>query len=102
MCGAVWGEYLTYIRPNIFLIILIGANMVLMSILGGKGTVAGPVVGAMLLIAFNEFFVATMGSSEINILGTGLTMLIVLMFFPLGVVGTLAQRKRLPRWLDWD
>lgn len=102
MCGAVWGEYLTYIRPNIFLIILIAANMVLMCILGGKGTVAGPVIGAVLLILFNEFFVATMGSSEINILGTGVIMVLVLIFFPLGIVGTLAQKRRLPRWLNWD
>jgi branched-chain amino acid transport system permease protein len=102
MCGAVWGEYLTYIRPNIFLILLVAANMVLMCILGGKGTVAGPVIGAVLLIAFNEFFVATMGSSEINILGTGLIMLLVLMFFPNGIVGTLAQKRKLPRFLDWD
>ena len=102
MCGAVWGEYLTYIRPNIFLVILVAANMVLMCILGGKGTVAGPIVGAVLLIAFNEFFVATMGSSEVNILGTGLIMVLVLMFFPNGIVGTLAQKKWLPRWLNWD
>lgn len=102
MAGAVWGEYITYLRPNIFLIILIAANMVLMCILGGKGTVAGPVVGAVLLIAFNEMFVATLGSSEINILGTGVIMVIVLLYFPNGIVGTLAQKRRLPRFLDWD
>ena len=102
MAGAVWGEYITYLRPNIFLIILIAANMVLMCILGGKGTVAGPIVGAVLLIAFNELFVATLGSSEINILGTGVIMVIVLLYFPNGIVGTLAQKRRLPRFLDWD
>jgi len=102
MAGAVWGEYLTYLRPNIFLIILIAANMVLMCILGGKGTVAGPIVGTILLIAFNEFFVATLGSSEINIFGTGLVMILALLYFPNGIVGTLAQKKKLPRFLDWD
>jgi branched-chain amino acid transport system permease protein len=102
MCGAVWGEYLTYIRPNIFLILLIAAQLVLMCILGGKGTVAGPIVGAILLIAFNEACVAFLGSSEINILGTGLIMVLTLMFFPNGIVGTLAQKKRLPRFLNWD
>lgn len=102
MAGAVWGEYLTYIRPNIFLVILIAANMVLMCILGGKGTVAGPVIGAVLLIAFNEFFVATLGASELNILGTGVIMVLVLLYFPNGIVGTLARKRRLPRVLDWD
>ena len=102
MAGAIWGEYLTYIRPNIFLIILVSVNMVLMCILGGKGTIAGPVIGAILIIAFNEFFVATLGASELNILATGLLMALALMFFPLGVVGTLARHDRLPRVLNWD
>ncbi|MCF3643211.1 branched-chain amino acid ABC transporter permease [Rhizobium sp. TRM95111] len=102
MAGAVWGEYLTYLRPNIFLIILVSANLVLMCILGGKGTIAGPVVGAILIVGINELFVATMGASELNLLGTGLVMAIVLMFFPLGVVGTLARKGKLPRVLNWD
>ena len=102
MAGAVWGEYLTYIRPNIFLVILISVNMVLMCILGGKGTIAGPVVGAVLIVAFNEFFVATLGASAINILATGLIMALSLMFFPLGIVGTLARHRKLPRILNWD
>lgn len=102
MTGAVWGEYLTYLRPNIFLLILVSANLVLMSILGGKGTIAGPVVGAILIVALNELFVATMGASEVNILGTGLVMAVGLIFFPLGLVGTLAKKGKLPRVLNWD
>lgn len=102
MAGAVWAEYLTYLRPNIFLSILVSVNLVLMCILGGKGTVAGPVLGAVLIVAFNEFFVATLGASEINILATGLVMVLALMFFPLGIVGTLARHGRLPRILNWD
>jgi branched-chain amino acid transport system permease protein len=102
MAGAVWGEYMTYIRPNIYLVILISVNMVLMCILGGKGTIAGPVIGAILITAFNELFVATLGASEINVLATGLIMMLTLMFFPLGIVGTLAKYKKLPRFLNWD
>jgi branched-chain amino acid transport system permease protein len=101
-CGAIWGEYLTYIRPTLFLMLLIAVNMVLMCILGGKGTVAGPIVGAILIVAFNEASVAFFGASEINILGTGLIMVVTLMYFPNGIVGTLAQKRKLPRFLDWD
>jgi len=102
VCGAVWGEYLTYIRPTLFLMLLIAVNMVLMCILGGKGTVAGPIVGAILIVAFNEASVAFFGASEINILGTGLIMVLTLMYFPNGIVGTLAQKRKLPRFLNWD
>ena len=102
MCGAVWGEYLTYIRPNIFLILLVAANMVLMCILGGKGTVAGPDRRRHPAHRLQRVLRRHLGSSEINILGTGLIMVLVLMFFPNGIVGTLAQKKKLPRWLNWD
>jgi branched-chain amino acid transport system permease protein len=102
MAGGIWGYYLTYLRPNIFLIILVAAQMVLMAVLGGKGTVAGPVVGTLLFIAIDEFFVANLGFTELNIAATGLLLALVLIFFPEGVVGTLKTRGKLPRFLDWD
>ncbi len=102
MAGGIWGYYLTYLRPNIFLIILVAAQLVLMSVLGGKGTVAGPVVGAILFIAIDEFFVANLGFTELNIVATGLLLAAVLIFFPQGIVGTLRERGKLPHFLDWD
>jgi branched-chain amino acid transport system permease protein len=73
-----------------------------MTVLGGKGTVAGPVVGAVLFIAVNEFFVANLGFTELNIVATGLILALVLIFFPSGIVGTLRERGKLPPFLDWD
>lgn len=101
--GAIWGHYLNYLQPAIFLMILVGAQMVLMSILGGKGTVAGPVIGAVLVILINEAILSSpFGSSELNIFMTGLLMLLVLLFFPDGLVGSLRKRNLLPPFLDWD
>jgi len=100
--GAVWGYSLTYLRPTIFFTIAIAAEMVLMAIIGGRGTVSGPVVGAILLVALNEISVSQFGSNELNIVVTGVMLLVVLMFFPLGVVGTLRERGHLPSFLDWD
>jgi branched-chain amino acid transport system permease protein len=102
MAGALWGYYLTFLRPTTFLSILIGAKIVLMTILGGRGTVAGPVVGAILFVAANEFFVAYFGASELNIAATGALLILALLFFPDGIVGTLKHKGRLPKALDWD
>lgn len=102
MAGGIWGYYLTYLKPNIFLLIILAAQLVLMTVLGGKGTVAGPVVGAILFIAINEFFVANLGFTELNIVATGLILALVLIFFPSGIVGTLRERGKLPPFLDWD
>lgn len=102
MVGSLWGYYLTYLRPSLFLSITIAATMVLMAIVGGKGTVAGPVIGAVILITINEYFVATFGSTALNIVATGLIMMAVLLFFPAGIIGTLKERNRLPKFIDWE
>jgi branched-chain amino acid transport system permease protein len=100
--GALWGYSLFYLRPEAFLTLAVAADMVLMSIIGGRGTVAGPVVGAILVVAFNELAVSQLGSSELNLAVTGALLIVVLMAFPMGIVGTLRERGRLPRILDWD
>lgn len=100
--GAFWGYYLTYLRPTLFLTLLIASRIVLMAILGGKGTVLGPIVGAVILVAINEFFVTQLGSSELNIAATGVILVLVLVFFPAGIVGTLKERGWLPKFLDWE
>ena len=102
MAGALWGHYLTYLRPTIFLNILVAAKLVLMTVLGGKGTVTGPVVGAITFIAINETFRTYLGFTELNILATGLLMVLVLLYFPQGIVGTLKEHGKLPQILDWD
>jgi branched-chain amino acid transport system permease protein len=102
MAGALWGYYSTYLSPAIYLSILVGAKFVLMTILGGRGTVSGPVVGAVVFIAANEYFVANYGDTELNIVAMGVLLVVVLMFFPEGIVGTLKKTGRLPRFLDWD
>jgi branched-chain amino acid transport system permease protein len=73
-----------------------------MTILGGRGTVSGPVVGAVVFIVANEFFVSQFGATELNIAATGAMLIVVLVFFPEGIVGTLKKNGRLPRMLDWD
>lgn len=102
VAGAIWGYSLAYLRPSIFFTIAIAAQMVLMAIIGGRGTVAGPVLGALLLVAVNEVSVAQFGSSELNIVITGVILIVVLLFFPAGIVGTLRDKRRLPAILDWD
>ncbi|HVR31329.1 MAG TPA: branched-chain amino acid ABC transporter permease [Acidimicrobiia bacterium] len=100
--GAIWGYSLAYLRPVIFLLIAIAARMVLMTIIGGRGTVAGPVIGAALVIFLDEVSVTLFGATELNLVITGALLIVTLLFFPMGVVGTLRERNKLPAWLDWD
>lgn len=100
--GAIWGYSLAFVRPTLFFTVAISAQMVLMAIIGGRATVAGPVVGAALIMTVNEFSLIQFGSSEINLVIAGALLVTVLLFFPLGIVGTLRAKGRLPAFLDWD
>ncbi len=102
IAGAVWGQHLTYITPGIYLDTLIGTKIVLMCILGGKGTVAGPVIGAVLTVMLDEIIRSQFGNTEFNIAIMGIILLVVILFFPEGIVGTLRRRGKLPSILDWD
>jgi branched-chain amino acid transport system permease protein len=101
VAGSMWGYSLSYLRPEIFLTINIAAQMVLMAVIGGKGTILGPIIGSVLIVAFNEAAVSKFGSTELNIAVTGAFLIAALLFFPQGIVGSLRDRRRLPRALDW-
>jgi branched-chain amino acid transport system permease protein len=102
MAGAIFAYSLSYLRPTTFFEIGLAAQMVLMAIIGGRGTVAGPVIGAVLINAINEFSVVQFGATALNIVVTGGILLVALLFFPLGIVGSLREAGRLPAVLDWD
>lgn len=102
VAGAIYGYSIAFIRPTVFFTIAISAQMVLMAIIGGKGTVAGPVIGAVLIYAINEMTLVVFGASEFNIVVQGAMLVAVLLFFPLGIVGSLRKKNWLPAFLNWD
>lgn len=102
IAGSLWGYSLSYLHPDVFLTLSVAADMMLMAVLGGRGTIAGPVIGAVLIVAFNEVSVTKLGASELNLALTGLLLVVVMLIFPTGIIGSLRARRRLPRFLDWD
>jgi branched-chain amino acid transport system permease protein len=66
-------------------------EVILMTLLGGIGTMAGPVVGAAVLVGLQNFF-ATSGFPVTIVLGA--TFMICVLLFRRGVVGELAH------WLE--
>ncbi len=74
----------------------------LMTIIGGQGTFAGPVIGAFLLRLLEQMLrdtILTVGTLQINIgdrwaLLLGLLFVLIVIVFPYGIVGTLQLRWR--------
>ena len=67
-----------------------GVWMILMAILGGKGTLWGPVIGAVLFHAMRELFWTYLFGWQ-NV-AMGVLIVVVVVFFPVGILGWLKRR----------
>ena len=71
MAGTFYAQYILYIDPESVMLGAISVQIVLISMLGGAGSVLGPVIGAAILIPLAETTRVTLGHK-----GTGVDMLI--------------------------
>ena len=71
MVGTFYAQYVLYLDPESVLILPISVQIVLISMLGGAGSVMGPVIGAAILIPVSEITRVMLGYK-----GTGIDMMI--------------------------
>ena len=71
MAGTFYAQYILYIDPESVMLGAISVQIVLISMLGGAGSVLGPVIGAAILVPLAEITRVTLGHK-----GTGVDMLI--------------------------
>ena len=84
-------NYMGFIDPGIvFSIADISIMMILVTMLGGAATMAGPAVGAVLYILMSEAFRVYLKSG--HLLFFGVLIIIIIIYFPQGIVGTLRER----------
>ncbi|SCZ12791.1 branched-chain amino acid ABC transporter permease [Microvirga guangxiensis] len=88
--GGIYGVVLAFIEPHVIFALLLSVQIALTAIIGGRGTIWGPSVGALVLIGAGEMFRTTF--AEANMLIYGILILIVVLFLPRGIVGELARR----------
>jgi branched-chain amino acid transport system permease protein len=92
LSGGAFGNLNGFIDPRevAFSVDTFGVWMVLMAILGGKGTLWGPVLGAFIFhvakeMAWNYLF----GWQRVSL---GLLMVVIVVFFPAGILGWARER----------
>ena len=89
MVGAVWAYYLTFIYPESSVDPLVMIGAVLMTFLGGKGTVWGPTIGALVLVPAQQYMITKLGASELYLVGYSAVFMIVLLLLPKGILPSL-------------
>jgi len=85
MAGGIQANKTLYIDPDTEFFILITITMKLMAMLGGKGTVIGPIIGAVLLYAVQE--IVWIQIPQAHLIAFGVFLILVARFMPRGLVG---------------
>lgn len=83
--GALYGSAFQYIVPDSVLTLEISVQIAIITMLGGAGTLLGPVVGAVLLLGASELFKNRFQESHLLIYG--ILIVVVVLFLPEGIVG---------------
>ncbi|HET7875459.1 MAG TPA: branched-chain amino acid ABC transporter permease [Methylomirabilota bacterium] len=84
-----------YIEPISVFPLLTTITMIVMALFGGKGTIWGPVLGAVLLFTFQELVWARF--IYLHQLLFGAIIVAVVLLMPRGILGVLQQKYNLPR-----
>ena len=88
--GALYAHYIRIVDPDVFLF-LYTVTMVIMVVTGGKGTLAGPVVGGIIFGLLPETLRAVAIKPEVQWIVYGVLMVLVVYFLPQGIVPALRQ-----------
>lgn len=96
--GTFYAQYFLYIDPNLLFGVQVTVELLLRPILGGAGTLLGPLVGAGVLGPVAEVSRTALASYQgVYLMVYGAILVIVMLFMPNGIVGlarSWRQRRR--------
>jgi branched-chain amino acid transport system permease protein len=94
MVGGLYFYFLGQIFPQFAFDPLFDVSLALMAFLGGIGTLLGPLLGALVLEALQQYFTQSFSGSGTYLIAYGVLFLAVILLLPRGVVPTLTQMIR--------
>lgn len=90
--GAVYAMYTSFIDPISVFAPALNVSMIVMVLLGGRGTVWGPVLGAAIVMSIHEFTWTQFPALHLALLGV--LVIVVVLYVPDGIVAIVSQRQR--------
>lgn len=92
MAGGLWFYFLGQAFPQFVFDPLFDLAVVLMAFFGGLGTVAGPVLGAVVLEPGQLYLTQQLTNNYLSEILLGALFLVIILFLPRGVLPTAAER----------
>ncbi|MEA1904880.1 MAG: branched-chain amino acid ABC transporter permease, partial [Candidatus Hadarchaeota archaeon] len=95
MGGTLYAQYVLYIHPGTTSTLRVSCTLLAMAVIGGAGTVLGPVVGAFLLVPLGEYTRGLLGGRGrgIHLMIYAAALIVVATIAPGGIVGLIAKTR---------
>jgi branched-chain amino acid transport system permease protein len=87
--GASWAYQNTFINPSIVFLDSRTVEIAMMTMLGGLGTVAGPVIGTVIVYWLRDVVWANL--LQFHLIAEGILLIIIVLFVPEGIMGALGD-----------
>ena len=91
VAGAAWGIFQNFVDPENFRL-GISVDLFVIMMLGGVGTALGPLVGGLIYYVIRDLLILRFPYLHLVIFGV--VILVIVLAFPGGLIGTLRQRYR--------
>jgi branched-chain amino acid transport system permease protein len=98
MIGGLYFDFVGQVFPNTAYDPLFDLSIALMAFFGGLGTLAGPLLGALVLESLQQYLTLSFSSNGTYLIAYGVLFLLVILIMPRGVVpavSDLVKRRRL-------
>lgn len=95
LAGGLYAPYVLYVDPYTLLPLDKSTMICLVAVMGGVGTVAGPVLGAFLMTFISEYARAVFsGHAGLNMLVYGIIVIFIVLFMPGGIISIVQKESR--------
>jgi len=93
--GTFYAQYMFYIDPDIAFGTNVTIEMIVRTMLGGVGTVFGPLIGSAVLESISEVMRSFLGEYKgVHIMFYAVLLILVMIFFPHGVMGLVKKKGK--------
>jgi len=100
LVGSFHAMYMTFLEPATMFSLATSIEIAMFSLIGGLGTVVGPLLGTVLVVPLAELARGWLGASASGLHGFvyGTVLVIITLTLPAGLVGTFGPR--VSQWID--
>jgi branched-chain amino acid transport system permease protein len=95
LAGGIFAQWSSFINQELVFAVSDNVQMILMAVLGGAGTVLGPVAGAVVLELIIQTLAGGGSGSIYSQIGLGVLLAVCVIFIPRGVIDFFGGRSRL-------